>query len=70
MTYMEIMDTTFNWCVWLLVELAKPLGMTYNEINIWIFVIIEPIVFLMMLFYIIYLKRRISKRSKSHFQRT
>jgi len=59
MTYMEIMDKTFDWCVWLLVELAKPLGMTYNEINIWIFVIIEPLIFVCMLAYIIHLRRKL-----------
>lgn len=30
MTYMELMDKTFDWCVWFLIELAKPLGITYN----------------------------------------
>lgn len=57
---MELMDKTFDWCVWFLIELAKPLGMTYNEINIWIFVIIEPLIFVCMLAYIIHLKRRLS----------
>lgn len=53
------MDTIFNWCVDFLIRLAKLTGMTYNEINIWIFVIIEPIVFFIMLWIIINQKKRI-----------
>jgi len=41
--------------------LAPKFGMTYKEINIWIFVIIEPIIFVIMLVWIIVLKIRIKK---------
>lgn len=37
-----MMDAVFDWCVRLLVFLAAQLGMTYKEINVWIFVIIWP----------------------------
>lgn len=43
------MNALFDWCVQLLIDWADMLGMTYEEINIWIFVILEPIVFLAML---------------------
>ena len=46
------MNKTFKWCVDLLVYLAAKLHMTYEAINIWIFVIIEPIVFLIMVWII------------------
>jgi len=39
-----MMDTLFNWCVDVLVYGANILGMTYKEINVWVFVIIWPIV--------------------------
>ena len=42
------MNETFKWCVKLLEIWAAKLHMTYEEINIWIFVIIEPIIFLFM----------------------
>ena len=48
-----MIDVIFDWCVELLVKLAELLGITYNDINVWIFVIIEPIIFLLMLFIII-----------------
>jgi hypothetical protein len=44
--------------------MAKALGMTYNEINIWIFVIIEPLIFILMCFWIYYLYRVIRKLKK------
>ena len=36
-------DVIFNWCVRLLYEVAGLLGITYEEINVWLFVIILPI---------------------------
>ncbi len=46
------MNKAFKWCVDLLVYLAAKLNMTYEAINIWIFVIIEPIVFIILLWII------------------
>jgi hypothetical protein len=46
----------FHECAEFLRWLAPIFNMTYKEINIWIFVIIEPIVFFIMLFYIFYLR--------------
>lgn len=43
------MEKAFYWCVDILKYYAKMFGMTYEEINIWIFCIIEPIVFFVML---------------------
>ena len=57
------MNKTFKWCVDLLVYLAAKLHMTYEEINIWIFVIIQPIVFFIML-WIIYRQHVIIKSLK------
>jgi len=47
------MNEIFNWCVELLQWGAQKLGTTYVNINVWIFCIIEPIVFLGMLIFII-----------------
>ena len=46
------MNKTFKWCVNFLEILAAKLNMTYEEINVWIFVIIQPIVFIIMLWVI------------------
>ena len=37
-------DATFDWCVQLLVYCAKVLGLSYEEINVYLFVIALPIV--------------------------
>jgi hypothetical protein len=39
-----MIDAIFDLCVLLLVYLAELLGMTYEAINVWIFVIIWPII--------------------------
>jgi hypothetical protein len=46
-----MIDSTFDTCVWLLLYLADQIGVTYKEINVWIFVIIWPVltIFLVLL---------------------
>ena len=39
-------DVTFDWCVRLLYSVAKVFGITYEEINVWLFVIVLPFVLL------------------------
>jgi len=55
------MAELFDICVAILVWIARIFDITYKEANIWIFVIIEPIIFIIMLIYIIMLKRKIWK---------
>ncbi len=50
------MNEIFSICVAILEWIAALLGISYQAANIWIFVIIEPIVFVIML--IIILKQR------------
>ena len=38
------MDAIFDWCVEVLVYFAGVFGITYKEINVWVFVIIWPII--------------------------
>jgi hypothetical protein len=57
------MNKVFKCCVDLLVYLAAKFNMTYEAINIWIFVIIEPIVFLLLL-WIIYKQHLVIKSLK------
>lgn len=57
-------NSVFKWCVHLLQVWAKKLNMTYEEINIWIFCIIEPIVFIIMLVIMIRLYKRVKQLKK------
>jgi len=42
------MDGVFRACVVLLEELAKLLGVSYEAVNVWVFVIIWPLLFIFM----------------------
>jgi hypothetical protein len=43
------MNKIFYWCVDLLKHWAKDLNMTYEEINVWLFVIIEPLLIILLI---------------------
>ena len=57
------MDNLFDACVEFLRWLGTLVGLSYKEINIWIFVIIEPIMFILMLFWILKLRRKLKNKS-------
>lgn len=59
-------DKIFNWCVDILVNFAELLGLTYNEINVYIFVIITPLIFLIMLVIIITQQIKIKNLNKKN----
>ena len=61
----EWIDITFNFCVRLLYDIANFLGITYEEINIWLFVFIWPIVSLVLFAEIIRLRLKISLMNNS-----
>ena len=58
------MDQIFDWCVNVLVYWAGIFGITYKEINVWVFVIIWPIVTLVLVAVIVWQWRRIRQLSK------
>ncbi|TFV94423.1 hypothetical protein E4S40_10390 [Algoriphagus kandeliae] len=55
------MNQVFDWCVDFLYWLSDVFGMTYKEINVWIFVIIWPLIFIIQWIYIVHLKKKIQK---------
>ena len=54
-------DLVFKICVIILVDLAEVLGITYEEINVWIFVIIWPILTFYLITRNILLKKKLRK---------
>jgi hypothetical protein len=50
-------DAIFNWAVHALVWLARLLGITYEEINVWLFCVAWPLVTLCLILGVIYLWR-------------
>ena len=60
------MNDFFNWCVWLLEVAAPMVGMTYQEINIWLFVIIQPA--LIVLFAVLWLREKYKSAHNRHIK--
>ncbi|MEZ5669819.1 MAG: hypothetical protein R3F55_20755 [Alphaproteobacteria bacterium] len=54
-------DAIFDWCVTLLVEAARLLGITYEEINVWLFCVIWPALTLLLLAWNVALRRRLRR---------
>jgi hypothetical protein len=65
MTYDQFMDKIFWMCVDALNAWANYWGITYEELNIWIFIVIHPLLTLF-LFFVVWLQRRSHYR---HIQR-
>ena len=59
-TGIEWIDFTFDFCVQLLIDTANVMGISYEEINVYLFCIIWPILSLIMFAEIIRLRLRIS----------
>ena len=60
------MDQIFDWCVRVLVYWAGILGITYKEINVWVFVIVWPILTLFLIGFVLWQQKRIRQFSKSN----
>ena len=56
-------DQTFNFCVYLLYDLANILGITYEEINVWVFCVIWPIASLILFAEVIRLRLKLTYRN-------
>ena len=54
-----MMDQIFDWCVQVLVYWANVIGITYKEINVWVFVIIWPLLTVIMVGVIVIQRRKI-----------
>lgn len=59
------MAQIFDWCVDILVYWAGVLGITYKEINVWVFVIIWPILTIILALLILWQRRMIRQLSSA-----
>jgi hypothetical protein len=59
-----MMDQIFDWCVNVLVYGAGIFGITYKEINVWVFVIIWPLLTVIMISIIVMQQRRMYQLSR------
>ena len=59
-----MMAQIFDWCVNVLVYWAGLFGITYKEINVWVFVIIWPILAIILMSILVMQRRIIHQLSK------
>ena len=59
-------DRTFDWCVIFLYNVARLLNISYEEINVWLFVILIPVIFFILASLIIYQALRYSNLKKEY----
>ena len=57
-------DITFDYCVRLLYQVAGMMGITYEEINVWLFVIILPTILLSSFTLNLYFILRLNQKNK------
>ena len=57
-------DITFDYCVRLLYQVAGMMGITYEGINVWLFVIILPAILLFSLTLNLYFILRLNQKNK------
>ena len=58
------MSDLFDICVEILYWISDVTGLTYKEANIWIFVILHPLLTIVLFYYIIILKKQIKNLNK------
>ena len=59
-----MMDKIFDWCVEILIYWANVFGITYKEINVWVFVIIWPIMTILLIGILVVQRRKIQQLSR------
>ena len=52
-------DAIFRYCVVLLVNIAKVFGISYEALNIWVFIIIHPLITIFLFLSVMRLRRKI-----------
>jgi urea transporter len=57
-------DTIFNWAVITLHKIGSLLGVTYQEINVWLFCIAWPALTLLLIYWVFYLLKQNRKLKK------
>lgn len=58
------MSELFDACVAILYRISDVTGLTYKEANIWIFVILHPLLTIVLFYYIIILRKQIKNLNK------
>ena len=57
--YSAAINAYFSWCVQLLYDMSAWMGISYQELNVWVFVVIHPLSTLLLACWTIRLRRRL-----------
>ena len=57
--YSATINAYFSWCVHFLQDMSAWVGISYQELNVWVFVVIHPLITLLLAYWIIRLRRRL-----------
>ncbi|MDC1134092.1 hypothetical protein OAT42_04115 [Alphaproteobacteria bacterium] len=60
----EWIDVIFNFCVSILYDIGRVLGISYEEINVWLFCVIWPIASLVLFAEVVRLRLKIDSNIK------
>ena len=60
----EWIDVTFNFCVSILYDIGRVLGISYEEINVWLFCVIWPIASIILFVEVVRLRLKIDSNIK------
>ena len=52
-------DAIFRYCVVLLVNMAKVIGILHEALNIWVFIIVQPLIIFLLFVWVIRLRRKV-----------
>ena len=58
--YDQLMVKICNWCIQFLRDVSISTGFSYEEINVWLFIIIQPS--LIVLFFVLWIKEKRKKK--------
>ena len=57
--YQAAINAYFSWCVQLLYDMSAWIGITYEELNVWVFVVIHPLITVCLVYWVFTLRRRL-----------
>ena len=56
--YSAIVNASFAWCVQFLYDIANWMDITYESLNIWVFVVVHPLITMVLVLWVIKLMAR------------
>ena len=57
--YSAAINDYFAWCVQLLYDISGLMNISYEELNVWVFVVIHPLITLALAFWVARLRRQL-----------